>query len=162
MLKSVNGNQIYLQKWEFYFALPGMSFPRLSRACKCTVHTSFSLSLFAESNMTASVWQSAWKLPTTQYIMFLHLLRLLTVQGTKQGGVLSPYLFTRYIRQLLYAIIILWCWLYDLWHECQYFGLCWWHCSCTFLEALQIMLDLLCKCCKLLDITCTPAKTVLC
>ena len=29
-------------------------------------------------------------------------------------------------------------------------------------RALQIVLDLLCKCCKLLDITCNPAKNCMC
>jgi len=81
--------------------------------------------------------------------------------GTKQGGVLSPYLFTRYIRQLLYAIS-------SCGVGCMICGM-----SVNILayaddivllapswKALQIMLDLLCKCCKLLDITCNPAKTV--
>ena len=81
--------------------------------------------------------------------------------STKQGGVLSPYLSTRYIRQLLYAIS-------SCGVSCMICGA-----SVNILayaddivllapswKALQIMLDLLCKCCKLLDITCNPAKTV--
>jgi len=31
--------------------------------------------------------------------------KFMTGNGTKQGGVLSPYLFTRYVRPLLFALV---------------------------------------------------------
>ena len=81
--------------------------------------------------------------------------------GMKQGGVLSPYLFTRYTRHLLQTIS-------SCGVGCRIGGL-----SVNILAyaddivllapswfALQEMLSLLEKCCKMLNLTCNSKKTV--
>ena len=90
-----------------------------------------------------------WKSQTTRYI--------LDRINNSIGGLLSPYLFTRYIRQLLSCGVG--CMICDTnvnilayADDIVLLAPSW--------KALQIMLDLLCNCCKLLDITCNPAKTV--
>ena len=102
------------------------------------------------SNQLATVyWQSVISVPFA------------IGNGTKQGGVLSPYLFTRYIRLLLHTIT-------SCRVGCNIGGL-----AVNILayaddivllapswSALQEMLAILSKCCHLLNLTCNFKKTV--
>ena len=81
--------------------------------------------------------------------------------GTKQGGILSPYLFTRYIKYLLNSITFsqIGCNIGDL-----YVNLLAYADDIALLapswNALQKLISILEGCCKLLDITCNTKKTV--
>ena len=81
--------------------------------------------------------------------------------GTRQRGILSPYLFTRYIRELIAAIVQsnidcniggVFCNIFAYADDLVLLAPSW--------KAVQSLINLLSRCTQTIDMTCNAAKTV--